>query len=1690
MKRKSLLILLLLAAFAPWTTAQAQETLTVYDGTTTNSYVPIYGLNTDNGVKCEYVIPAAKLENMANGTISAMTIYLAKVSWNAGAINPSPSFTIFLKEVDNTTLTAFTGSSDAVVVFNNTIEITTSTTEDKEITINFTTEYEYQGGNLLVGFYQNGTSGYKSTPWYGESQDNNSAWYGYGSGSGSGAKFLPKTTFTYEPAQEGDCDKPETMVADPVTSETATLTWSGGSSTYNVEIKGGSYADWSPVLSNTTLLTTVVEGLTPNTAYQVRVQSVCDGSTPTSGYKTASFTTPMCDDMCAITYTLTDAYGDGWNNNKMEVRNHSTNELIATWTFSSGNSTTGTLSVCEGITLDFVYVASGNYQYENGWTITDINEEIISTHEGCGSSWDCDDPAAGIIATHTVNCTVPTCIKPTMNATATNIEVTEATVSWTAGNEGQEHWDVYYCTGTATAPTASTEPQVKYTSDNPLTLTGLQAAETYYVWVRGNCGTEEEPDYSDWSAAYCTFTTTEYCADIKVDYYTIEFTDYTSSGVTVSWTAAGGATQWRVQVYDLQTSPYELKDEQVVTAPTATIDGLQSQLGYQVDIAPYCEETDDYTPTVSKSFSTLDDCPSPTDLAANDVTASSASISWTNNGLTEFNLRYSCDNTVTWINKPNVTSPCTIDELPANTKIYVQVQGTCDATNDRWEEMTFFTTCEAYTVTKDDSYIQDFEMPVVTATYNTSNSDLIKVPSCWDNYHASATTDATQYYKPHLIKSDAGTSCNFSSPASQVLFFIGSGNGYAALPEFTNAINELQISFDWAVESKSYGTLTLGYITDEDNGTYNTFETIKEFKSSDATTAKTMQSSGSIYLNEVPAAATRLVLCWWYSSGWYCNIDNVVVSLMPTCMPVGTLADATEVKSTSAKLSWTLTDDTQDLWQVAYSPSPLGAGYTYVDATTNNGFLLEGLNPEILYYVKVRANCGSEDGYGEWSNEISFTTLGDCFTPYNIVANNITSVSADLTWTGESDSYNVRYKIQEEPLLYEDFESGEIPSTWNNDGNWTVGAGSYMTLSTAYEGTKNAKKGHVTSGYDYYLITPALDLSEVSAANLSFAYANPYYSSGYPDDIEGFGVYYRVDGGAWNELFYTEEEHRTWEFKTIALTGLAANYEIGFKMHDNYGGGTALDVVKVMPVDGESGWISAESNMDHGVALDELEAGKTYEVMVQSVCDATESDWSEVFTFTTLEDGNKVFVTEGNWNTATNWKPEGVPTLNDDVIIRANTTIPADCVALADEITIEGENTITIEDGGQLLHRNAGVKATMLKEVEPYTIADGIDNYILLASPMQSGLLAKDVENLLPTISDFNVDFYKFDNSQELEWVNLENENNFSLTNGEGYLYAHNYGTTTTLSFTHFLMNSTPEKAINLAYSADNENWAGWNLIGNPFPCNATVSNYDDPEANYNYYKVTAEGEFETAAGAVAPMEGIFVEATATGQRALFTRVVPGESSTAPTDGILNVNLMANEAATRNGNSRIDMARLRFGHGNNLSKLNLFRSNAIVFFPQNGKDYGVMYAEAQGEMPLHFKAEKNGTYTLGFTTEDVTFSYLHLIDNLTGTETDLLATPSYTFDARTTDYASRFRLVFSANGTNGDDETFAFISNGNIIINGEGTLQIIDVLGRQHCATELTTGNCQLSTANLSAGVYMLRLINGTNVKVQKIVVK
>ena len=461
----------------------------------------------------------------------------------------------------------------------------------------------------------------------------------------------------------------------------------------------------------------------------------------------------------------------------------------------------------------------------------------------------------------------------------------------------------------------------------------------------------------------------------------------------------------------------------------------------------------------------------------------------------------------------------------------------------------------------------------------------------------------------------------------------------------------------------------------------------------------------------------------------------------------------------------------------------------------------------------------------------------------------------------------------------------------------------------------------------------------------------------------------------------------------------------------------------------------------------------------------------------------KTFITDGNWNTANCWSPAAVPTIGEDVKIAANVTIPSG-VATANNIIVNSGKTITIADGGQLQHNSGNVDVIMEKEITGYT--GDKDNYYFFASPAtNSGLTASSYGLTTGTYDLYTFDYDNVVDNQLLEW---KRENgNTNITRGVGYLYANGASKTiTTPSITVTPSNANYD--VNLNYDASGTwRFNGWNLIGNPFACNASVSGVD-------FYVINGDEVKAATNNVVAPMQGIFAQATTSGQSATFSRATENSSNNTTS----SVNLILKPADTRDAKV-IDLARVRFGEGEGLEKFQLNPSHTKIYIPQNGMDYAVVHAQAEGELPVNFKAENNGRYTLSVDIEKVSFDYLHLIDNMTGADVDLLATPTYTFNARTTDYASRFKLVFAATGIEENPSTgsgtFAY-NNGSewVIANpstGSGdnaTLQVIDMMGRM-LSSEAISGSCS-KAINVAPGVYMLRLVNGNDVKVQKIVVR
>ena len=369
-------------------------------------------------------------------------------------------------------------------------------------------------------------------------------------------------------------------------------------------------------------------------------------------------------------------------------------------------------------------------------------------------------------------------------------------------------------------------------------------------------------------------------------------------------------------------------------------------------------------------------------------------------------------------------------------------------------------------------------------------------------------------------------------------------------------------------------------------------------------------------------------------------------------------------------------------------------------------------------------------------------------------------------------------------------------------------------------------------------------------------------------------------------------------------------------------------------------------------------------------------------------------------------------------------------------------------------------------EIEGYGNSTG--GYYLIASPVTVD--PATVEGM----TEGNFDLYYFDQAEDNEWQNYKDNDetgHFNLVPGKGYLYAHK--TDVTLTFTGTPYNGEP---IILSKTDGNGiDWPGWNLVGNPYGVMAYLDR--------DFYTMNSDGDEIVAATnrSVEALEGVFVIANSNGEELTFSTEAPAASGEKIVVNVSNTN-----------GKLLDRAMIRFGEGGQLPKFQINENSTKLYINEGEEEFAVVRCINESSTPVSFRPAENGTYTLSINTENVEMEYLHLIDNLTGADIDLLATPSYTFESNTTDNADRFAVVYTATTSVNENNTqpFAFFNGSEWVIMNEGnaTMQVVDVTGRV-ISTETLNGNATINLIQVP-GVYMIRLVNGNDVKVQKVVVK
>lgn len=127
------------------------------------------------------------------------------------------------------------------------------------------------------------------------------------------------------------------------------------------------------------------------------------------------------------------------------------------------------------------------------------------------------------------------------------------------------------------------------------------------------------------------------------------------------------------------------------------------------------------------------------------------------------------------------------------------------------------------------------------------------------------------------------------------------------------------------------------------------------------------------------------------------NSWSITFEAPPTCPDPNSLSTS-GIAATQANLTWT-ENGSATTWDIelgaaGFSPT----GVPSVDNTSSNPYTYTGLSQNTSYDYYVRSDCGGGDE-SNWVGPFTFITTVTCPDPSALSASNITSSSADLSWT-------------------------------------------------------------------------------------------------------------------------------------------------------------------------------------------------------------------------------------------------------------------------------------------------------------------------------------------------------------------------------------------------------------------------------------------------------------------------------------------------------------------------------------------------------------------------------------------------------------------------------------------------------------------------------------------------------------------
>lgn len=516
-------------------------------------------------------------------------------------------------------------------------------------------------------------------------------------------------------------------------------------------------------------------------------------------------------------------------------------------------------------------------------------------------------------------------------------------------------------------------------------------------------------------------------------------------------------------------------------------------------------------------------CPGVVNIATNNITANSATATWTNNATANgYEYYISTSNTVptasTVATGSSNTNSVNIGSLSANTLYYLWVRAACTGSNSVWGTAhSFRTACNTFNLPFEELF--------------TAGSQ----PSCWGNYNNLNSTEANALWR-FSGSPGYGASTSINGRTTGTYAWVDASSPYNNLTRvvlespFINAstLNNPTLKFDW-YKYHSTGTLATSPINTSDDNNRLSVEVYN------GTTWNVVFSDTSNLAQwrtvEIPLgtsyAINNLQVRFIVNKNTGTNpdfyddllLDAVSVIETPSCPTPMSLVNHT-ITNNSATLSFIANNPTPSIgYEYYYSTSNTApnATTTISGTATTNTIPLSGLAPNTTYYAWVRAHCSSNDR-SAWSNTTTFRTKHVEATPH-----------------------------------LQAFTSTAVPTGWSTTG-WTISTNTAVGGNPGNSIYRNILSTNASNAFTTTSFGP-LRANE----QLSFDFKNPDYYSPYTPVGPNSGSYRVLISNDWGNTWTTIDSIpyttlQPWQSKTIDLSTYSGDI-VSFKFEAIYRSG-------------------------------------------------------------------------------------------------------------------------------------------------------------------------------------------------------------------------------------------------------------------------------------------------------------------------------------------------------------------------------------------------------------------------------------------------------------------------------------------------------------------------------------------------------